>query len=178
MSDPTLRAIALLLAGVFAWASVAKLVRWARWWSALQAYDLPRSLRIVAAPAVPLTELAVSVLLIAGITRVGAAASLSLLASFSGAVLFAHARRGDRLPCGCFGRATDRDYRVMLVRNALLALLAAALLITANDFRPVEGWSAPSGADVVPALLVAGGVVVIGWTLWQARTLFDPKDKK
>jgi methylamine utilization protein MauE len=178
MPDPAVRIIAALLAATFAWAALAKVLRWSRWRTALTGYELPPALRVVAAAAVPLAEAGVASLLLAGLTRSGAAATVALLASFSGALLYARERRGDRLPCGCFGRATDRDYRVLLLRNAALGLLAAALLAAGRDVSPARGWSAPSGDELLPAVLVAAGVVLVAWTLWQVATSFGGRARR
>jgi hypothetical protein len=175
MPSSALRIVALLLASTFAWAALAKFARWSRWREALAGYELPGPLRLVGAPAVPLVEIGVVLLLVTGATRAGAAASVALLASFSGMLLWARERRGNRLPCGCFGRATERDYRVLLARNASLGLLSAILLAGGRDLMPWEGWAVPSGTELLPALLVTTGIVVVAWTRWQVRSSITGK---
>ena len=170
MPDPLLRVAAALLAATFAWAVAAKLVRWSRWRAALDGYELPPALTAPASVLVPGAEAGVAVLLLAGATRVGAAVTIALLASFSGALLYARERRGDRLPCGCFGRATDRDYRVLLLRNAALGLVGAVLLTVGRDVTPARGWAAPSGAEALPAALAAAGLALAGWIVWQVAS--------
>lgn len=169
MPDSALRVVAVVLAATFGWAAAAKLVAWTRWRTAVSGYGLPGALRTLAAPVVPLAELAVGSLLLIGRTRVAAALTIALLASFSGAVLLGQARRGDRLPCGCFGGAGERDYRVMLARNAVLGLMAASLLASARDVSVTEGWSAPAAGDLVPAGLVALGLAAGTWVVREVR---------
>jgi hypothetical protein len=175
MPASALRVVSVLLASTFAWAALAKVVRWARWRDALSGYELPRVVRSSAAPAVPIAEAGVAAMLLVGQTRAGAALSVALLTSFSGALLLARERRGNRLPCGCFGRATERDYRVLLARNGVLGMLSAILLTAGRDVAPAEGWTAPAGGDLLPALLVTAGIVVVAWTVWQVTSSFSQK---
>jgi hypothetical protein len=168
MPEPVLRVAAALLGVTFAWAALAKLVAWRNWGDALRAYDLPGASVAVARPVVPVLEGAVTALVIAGRTHAAGALTIVLLSSFSGALLHAHSRHGDRLPCGCFGRATTRDYRLMLWRNAALGVLAAVLLVAPGDVSIVDDVSLPRGSDLVPAVLVLVGVVLCVWTAWRA----------
>lgn len=169
MPDPFLRVAAALLGATFAWAALTKVFRRQRWRDALRAYDLPARTAAVGAAAVPSLELAAAALLLSGRTKIGAALTVSLLAAFSAAVLHVQQRRGGRLPCGCFGRATERDYRFMLFRNALLGALAAALLLAGGDVWFAAGVSAPSTGEALPAMLVVLGIALC---LWLARHAF------
>jgi hypothetical protein len=172
MPDPALRVVAVVLAATFAWAAIAKIVRWSRWTTALAGYGLRPAPGRVAAPLVPLAEGAVAGLVVAGLARAGAALAVGLLAAFSGALLYARERRGDRLPCGCFGGAGDRDYRSLLWRNAGLGVLAAAVLVAPHDVVLTEGFSIPSAGELVPAALIVAGVGVGAWTVWQVGSSF------
>lgn len=164
MPDPFLRVLALSLAGLFVWSAAAKVLRWDTWRTLLGRFGLPRAWGRPAAVLVPLCEVMVAAALLMGAVRLGAAASLALLAAFSLAILGARSRgEGDKLPCGCFGKTTTRDYRISLARNALLALMASALLVRGEDVSPLGGFGAPSGSEVVPLLLILLGGVVIGW---------------
>ena len=178
MSDPAVRVVAALLAATFAWAALAKVVRWSRWRAALEGYELPPLLRVGALGGVPVVEAGAAALLLAGLTRVGAALTIALLACFSAALFYARERRGGRVPCGCFGRATDRDYRVLLLRNGALGVLAASLLASRRDLSPARGWAAPSGGDLLPAALVAGGVALVAWTLWQVGSSLGDRARR
>ena len=152
-----------LLALAFAWAAVAKATRFSAWRAALVGYRLPSALVAPVVFVVPALEVAVAFLLARGgnATEIGAALVVALLSAFSLAVLRARRLRGDRLPCGCFGGGGSRDYRLMLVRNALLGAVAAAILLSPRLARyEVE---APEGAQVVPAALAVAGVALIAW---------------
>ena len=152
-----------LLAVAFVWAAVAKASRPSAWRVALGGYRLPGPLLVPALVGVPAAEILAGFLLAAGgvATRAGAALCVGLLAAFSLAVLRARRLQGDRLPCGCFGGNGSRDYRLMLVRNAFLGGVAAAVLLVPRlaDYE----LEAPSSSQVVPALLVVVGVALIAW---------------
>lgn len=155
--------VPFLLAIAFFWAAVAKASRPSAWRSALLGYRLPDGIVTPALVFVPVVELVTGLLLAAGGvgSKAGAALSVALLAAFSLAVLRARRLQGDRLPCGCFGGAGTRDYRLMLVRNAFLGAVAALVLLVPRVAR--FELEAPRGSQLVPALLVAVGVALIGW---------------
>jgi hypothetical protein len=155
------RVATLLLAVTFAWASIAKLLRWTRWRDAVARYRLGGA-ALTTEFAVPAVEAGVAALLLWGDARVGAAASLSLVSIFSLAVLRARAQEGDSLPCGCFGGATERDYRHMLVRNASIAALAALVLAQPPDLQ------SPSTEEALPAALTLLGACGIAWLAHHA----------
>jgi hypothetical protein len=148
---------------VFAWAAIAKVARFRMWQAVLARYRLPVTASTAAAIGVPLAETAVAALLLAGATRAGAALSVSLLSAFSLVLLRARALQGDRLPCGCFGAAKERDYRLMLLRNGSLAVLAAALLLEGRDIDPMTGFGLPSAAEALPAILTVAGLLLVTW---------------
>lgn len=161
---------ASILGLVFVWSAVAKLLRSSRWRAALEGYGLPgtRALAI----AVPVVELVVPSLMLLERSLASAALALGLLALFSAAIVRARSRRGDRLPCGCFGGAGERDYRLMIARNAVLGLLAAAVIARGRDLQTLEGLGAPETADLLPAGLVVLGLVAIGWMFWVVSDSF------
>jgi hypothetical protein len=162
MPDLLVRVCALSLAGVFAWSAVAKLLRYPSWRVVLARYRLG-SFELVAAPGTPLVELVAPLLVVVGATRAAAAAAVLLLSAFSLAVLRARALEGDRLPCGCFGKTKSRDYRLVLVRNGLLGLLSAVILLGGTDIDVFGGADVPSASEILPAaLVVLGAIVLIG----------------
>jgi uncharacterized membrane protein YphA (DoxX/SURF4 family) len=124
----------LLLAGVWAWAALAKISDPDAAVRAVRAYQLlPEALVRPVAWGLPFAELALAVLLAVGLaTRLAAAASAVLLALFMVAIAAAWAR-GLQIDCGCFGgggaamgvRASD--YLLELVRDAGLLVVAALL---------------------------------------------------
>ncbi|HEX2057777.1 MAG TPA: MauE/DoxX family redox-associated membrane protein [Actinomycetota bacterium] len=152
-----------LLAVAFVWAAIAKVTRFPAWRSALSGYSLPATAVAPALVIVPLLELATAFLLARGgdATKAGAALSVALLGAFSLAVLRARRLQGDRLPCGCFGGSGSRDYRLILVRNAALGTVAAAILLV-RDVARYE-IDAPAASQVVPAALAATGLALIAW---------------
>lgn len=166
MSTAVTTLAASLLACAFGWAGVAKLAQLGDWREALEGYEIPRGLTPVALLGVPLTEMVVVALLLAGPVKAGAALAVALVALFSMAIVRARARRGDRLPCGCFGRTQARDYRLMLIRNALLAALAAVVLVSRAATGVVQELGDLSITDIVPVTLVGLGFIT---TLWTAR---------
>jgi uncharacterized membrane protein YphA (DoxX/SURF4 family) len=81
------------------------------------------------APVLPWLEIGLGALLVAGLGRPwDAAAAIALLVAFSAAI-GVHLRRGDAVPCGCFGAASTRPVGGRdLVRNAVLVGLAVVAL--------------------------------------------------
>jgi uncharacterized membrane protein YphA (DoxX/SURF4 family) len=124
----------LLLAAVWAWAAIAKIADPDAAVRAVRAYQLlPELLVRPVAWGLPFAELALAILLAAGLaTRLAAVCSAVLLGLFMIAIAAAWAR-GLQIHCGCFGGggpATGvdaRDYLGELVRDA--GLLAVALLL-------------------------------------------------
>jgi uncharacterized membrane protein YphA (DoxX/SURF4 family) len=94
----------LVLAGVWAWAGVAKLGDPDAAVRAVRAYDiLPEGLVKSFAWGLPFVELALAVLLLLGLaTRPAAWASVGLLLVFLGATASVWGR-GLQIDCGCFG---------------------------------------------------------------------------
>jgi hypothetical protein len=162
------RVSAALLALTFTWAAVAKLMAFGRWRDALRSYRLPPPLHAIAEAGVPGLELAVAALLVTSSAKAGSALALAMIATFSLAVLRARAQGGDRLPCGCFGRASPRDYRALLARNAALGLLTAIVLTSDLRGAVADGLGARSWPDALPAALVVAGVVLAAWTARRA----------
>ncbi len=154
----------IALAGVFAWSALAKLARFPTWRSLLARYRIG-ALEVPARVLVPTAELAVSLLVILQRTFVAAAFALALLAAFSIAVMRLRALEGDRLPCGCFGDVKVRDYRVVLARSALLALLCAVILLRGDDVAPLGGIALPGRQDAVPVALTVLGLAAVAWLM-------------
>ena len=171
MPDTLAFLAALALAAMFGWAAVAKVVWPTGWRAAVGGFGLGGPTEQMVAVGVPVAELAVASTILWGSARAGAALALALLAAFSAAVVRARARQGDRLPCGCFGRVTVRDYRTMLGRNALGGALTAIVLLSGVQVGILEGAVAPSGPELLPAALICLGTILAGWTLWRAGNL-------
>jgi hypothetical protein len=161
MTDSFTFVAAALVACAFGWAALSKLVRYERWRRALAGYQLPEALERVARFGTPVLEGIVVAVVLFGPLPLAGALSVALLAGFCLVVLRARAARGDTLPCGCFGGTTERDYRLMLVRNAVLAIPAGALALS-GDPGLIERLASIEGADFVPLglVLVAAGLLV------------------
>ena len=113
---------------------------------AVQAYDLlPSDVVNVVAGALPFLELALGVLLLAGLgTRLTAAVSALVLLAFIGAVAQSWAR-GLTIDCGCFGgggqvAAGDTRYPQELARDLGFLVLAAWLLARPRTLLALDGW--------------------------------------
>jgi hypothetical protein len=165
----TLAAATLSIA--FGAAGIAKVARPGAWRRALGSYGLPAPLERAALVAVPAAELALSSLPFLGLASTAGLAALVLLAAFSVAIVLARIRRGPRLACGCFGAATTRDYRHLLARNAALALAAVAAWRQGVDASILRSPGAPSGTDLLPAVLVMVGLGLAIWVGAQAVPL-------
>jgi uncharacterized membrane protein YphA (DoxX/SURF4 family) len=165
-----LRPAALMLAVVFAWAGVAKVLRWKTWRSGLHRYHMGRGESVVAI-AVPCLELAVVSGLIAGRSLAASALTLALLAGFCVALLRARSAEGDRLPCNCFGGNSALDYKTMLLRNGILGIPAALILIGGKDFLLLDGLRGPTTGEAIPIALGAVGVVFVIWMVRVVVTL-------
>ena len=158
--------LSVLLAVTFAWAGGLKVLRPDRWRSSLATYGLPRLLRGTAFLVTPWVELGVATALVLGFIRIGAGTAFVLTLVFCAAILRArHLQRSDKLDCGCFGGHTERDYRLLLLRNAVLGAAAVALLAAPADEQPLLSAS-PAEAWAVVLSLVLGAA---GWVLWQLR---------
>lgn len=102
----------------------------------------------------PLVEATLSVALLSGAAaRVAAGVGLALVAGLTGVILYA-ARRGTYVNCGCFGSSKPAGPRGVVIRNAGLALVAAAVLVAPTDraANASSAWLARS-AEEEPGVL-------------------------
>ena len=169
MTDSLTFISATALAIAFAWAALSKLAGYERWRGALGGYGLPGTFERVAGFGVPALEIGAVVLVLTGPLEVAGAVILALLASFCLVILSARASKGDRLPCGCFGGTTEHDYRLMLIRNAVLAV-PAGVLVLSGESGLIGRLGSIEGSDVVPLglVLLAGGLIV-----WMTTGLLE-----
>jgi hypothetical protein len=151
---------AATLAIAFGWAAVTKLVRAHRWRRPLQSYGLGRGFERIVAVGVPRMELGIGVLPFLGLPSTAGVLSLGVLAAFSVGIVAARIRNGPRLDCGCFGAASVRDYRLLLARNGALAIVGLVAWRRGTDTWIGADVVAPSGSELVPAALVALGLVL------------------
>lgn len=138
---------AVLLAGLFAWAGVAKLTDRGRATRTFAAFGLPAP-RLLGT-AVPVVELVLAVGLLV-IPAVAAYAALGMLAAFT-TFLVRAVRAGVKVGCGCFGSARDEPVSaVEVLRNALLA--GAAVVASFSTGPVVPGLAAVVLASTAAAL--------------------------
>jgi len=156
---------AAVLGAAFAWSAGAKLVRPASWSQALAAYGLPRWVERASLIGVPVAEAATVGLVVLGMHRTAGVAALVILAAFSAAILLARRRFGDAVACGCFGTSEPRDYRILLLRNAVLVGAASIAAVGGADLPRLTLPGLPTAADALPVALVVTGLVVTAWLL-------------
>ena len=157
-----------LLGVVFAWAAAAKALNPRGWREALGAYRLG-PLTPAAAVIVPLSELGVPALLLAGHQREAAVLAASLLSVFAIVALRAGRSSDHKVPCGCFGTTKRRDSRVIAARNLAL-LVTAGIVAVGPAARPVE-ISLPGPGEMFPALLAALGLAIGMWIVGRSLSL-------
>jgi hypothetical protein len=118
--------LAVLLGGVFLIAGTGKLIRVDRFRESLESYRLAPAKPLLAW-LVPLAELGVGGALIAGLPGAGWAAA-GLLAAFSLALVVELAAGASPAPCGCLVPGAGLPARFALIRNALLGVVALAVI--------------------------------------------------
>jgi hypothetical protein len=173
--DAVVRLAAVLLALLFAWAAAAKIIRFSAWRSALHGYKLPRPVQVLAVVGVPLLEAGVVALVLVDELLPAGALSLAAISAFSLVILRRRAVEGDRLPCGCFGRTTTRDYRALLARNFLIAILAAAILLGGEGVSLFDGLGAPGPGDVLPITLALAGISLTLWMVLKVAGMYQER---
>jgi hypothetical protein len=124
----------------------------------------------IAAVAVPVAEAAVPLAVIMGSPATASAGALACLTLFSAAIVRTRLRSGTpAIACGCFGGSRSRDYRLVLVRNAALAVLAAAGL---GAVSPHVAWwpGVPTSVELLPFALASTAVAVAVLTAWRSAS--------
>jgi hypothetical protein len=147
VAEAVLLVTRVVIGGMFLVALAGKLRDPAAFRLALRGFRVvPRHLERPAASAVLAAEAAVVLLLTARASApIGLALAVLLLAAFTAGTARVVAR-GDRVPCGCFGRSSAPIGRAHVARNALLAVAGAA--------GAVAGLAPGAGELDGPALLV------------------------
>jgi hypothetical protein len=100
---------------------------------------------------------------VVGLGSTAGIVSLVALMLFSAAIVVGRVRVGRRLECGCFGGSTTRDYRVLLVRNLALGVVAFVAWTAGRDVPLVRSLGEPAGAELFPAVLVVVGLALAAW---------------
>ena len=159
---------AAALTVTFGASTVAKVAGRSVWRRVLRSYGLPRPLERVSRSGVPAAEGLVALLPLLGMGSSAGLLALALLWVFSIAIVAARAR-GDRgIDCGCFGSARRRDYRVLLLRNGVLAIVAAVAWRAGADAWALRSLGMPRGSDLLPAAITVVGLGLAAWVAAQA----------
>jgi Methylamine utilisation protein MauE len=161
-----LAAAALTVA--FGASAIAKLSGWSRWRRALGSYGLPEPLERHSAFAVPAAEVLVALLPLLGLRSTAGLLALALLSAFSVAIVAARARGDRRIDCGCFGAARRQDYRMLLLRNGVLAVVAAIAWRAGEDAWALRSLGVPRGSELIPATITVVGLALAAWVAAQA----------
>lgn len=126
VSPWTARLALVILAGVFLWAGVAKLVHRVDFFNAIAHYKLlPLNAAYRMSIAVPYAEIAIGSLLLVPVVfvrRTALIAYLTLLALFTGSLVLLWFR-GEHTNCGCFGGTGQGHPALSILRNLLLISL-------------------------------------------------------
>jgi peroxiredoxin len=162
----------LLLAAVFAVASLAKLSDRTGWRQGVSDFGIPSRFVAPVALLVPLAEFATAAALLpTASARWGALGAVALLGALSFAVAVQLAR-GQRPECHCFGRLHSAPVgRWTLVRNGALAAVAGGVAWRGWDDAGrgvtdgLGGLSVPSWLGASTAVLVLAGLGVQGWLI-------------
>ena len=165
----------LLLAAVFALAGGAKLFDLKGSRKAVADFGVPARLAPVIGLLLPVAELVAAVALIFHPTaRWGAALALLLLLVFVAGVANAM-RKGLDVDCGCFGRVYSATAgSATLVRNAVMAALAAVVVVHGPGPAINDWFAARSGSELVAIAATTAAVILAGfaWLMWSRnRTL-------
>jgi hypothetical protein len=163
---------AAALGAAFVWSAGAKIARPASWRRVLGAHELQRWVQRASLIGVPVAEVAIVGLVVMGMHRTAGVVALVILAAFSAAILRARRRFGDVVTCGCFGTSVARDYRILLLRNALLAGGAAIAAFGGVDAPRISAPGLPSAGDALPAALAVTGIAVAAWMLASSLRSF------
>jgi uncharacterized membrane protein YphA (DoxX/SURF4 family) len=139
----------LVLGGVWIYAGAAKATDLAASVRAVRAYQLlPDPVATVVGAGLPWLELALGLLLVAGVAvRVDALVSTLLFVVFLTGIISA-AARGLRIDCGCFGSGGQLNpdqgtaYTTEIIRDSALLLLTLALTRWPRGRLAVDNWIA------------------------------------
>lgn len=159
----------MVLAAVFALAAVGKLMDIAGSRRAMRDFGVPERAAAMVGVLVPLAELTVAgALVFSSSARWGAVAALALLMAFIGGIATA-LRRGLAPDCHCFGQLHSAPAgRGTLVRNAVLAALAAVVVV-AGPGPAIDAWVGERTAPELVAILVAICALAVAFVSLRLR---------
>lgn len=124
-SELIIKLLCTLIALMFFYAAVSKLMDYDRSRSEMMAQIFPRSIADILVWLVPSVELIITVLLLYNPTRLkGLFASIMLLACFSVYIVVSMSGVSGKIPCGCGGILRHMGYWTHLVFNIVFIVLA------------------------------------------------------
>jgi Methylamine utilisation protein MauE len=167
---------AAALTVTFGASALAKVTGWRVWRTSLRSYGLPEPLGRVSGSGVPAAEGLVALLPLLGMDRSAGLLALALLSAFSIVIVAARARGDGRIDCGCFGSARRRDYRVLLLRNGVLAVVAAVAWRAGEDAWALRSLGMPRGSDLLPAAITVIGLGLAVWVSAQTVRALGRRD--
>ena len=177
VSDLTLLAAPLVVAGVFAISGFAKLGDTSEGVRGLRELQVPDLfVRDWVVRAHPLAEILVAIGLVVLPTpwrTVAAVGAVGLMTAYTLLVLAA-VRRAREVSCNCFGRRSEVVNRRTVVRNlALLALAVAALVDCAVAAAPIA--RVVGGVDPLAWTVILAVTAVVGWLIGHGYAAGPPR---
>lgn len=136
-------ALRLILAAVLTWAGATKLSPNARFAEALADHGVPRRARRPVSLLIGLTEIALGVVIAAGVANRAAGIAVACLGLlFAAALLRLRLRGRRRTSCGCFGGRRSANTLLLTGRAVVLAGLGATLAAGAPavDMTLADSW--------------------------------------
>ncbi len=153
-------ALRLLLATLFAWAGIAKLVTFTRFRFTLGQHGVPLRLRAPVAGVIAGAEIATAVWLASGsATSAAGIAAAAISAVFMTAMVRVRIQGRRSASCGCFGGTRSSGTVLLAVRAALIAALG--VLVATG----IGGSVDPQTGTIQSAVLAVLGVLVLGLSL-------------
>jgi hypothetical protein len=158
----------LVLTLVFAVAAAAKLADRPATRGAIEAFGAPTRLAAPGAVLLSVVEMAIAVCLALAATAFwGALGAMVVLGIFSLAILRT-LRAGSAPDCNCFGGLTQTEVgRGTLVRNGVLAAVAAFVALSGQAVSALAWVTVPAARDRVGIAFLLAGLVALGWFCWQ-----------
>jgi len=153
-------ALRLLLATLFAWAGIAKLVTFRRFTFTLGQHGVSQGLRGPVAGVIATAELGIAIWLASGQAPVGAGIAAAVVSGvFVAAMIRARIQGRRSASCGCFGGTRQSGTLFLAVRAAVIGALGVALATG------IGGSVDPRPETVQSAILAVLGVLVVGLSL-------------
>ncbi len=170
--DTALLITRIVLAAIFVVAGLTKLVDRAGSRQAIIDFGLPVKLATPFGLALPLAELVVAMLLLAGTTAWwGAVGALALLLLFVAGISY-NLAKGRKPDCHCFGQLYSAPVGPStLARNGVLAVVALFIILQGRENAGPSAFGWLAGLSAVEVVMLVGLVVVLilvaveGWLL-------------